>query len=153
MVTVAENAARKHPDLRKVTIMEHAPRFDENEVDPIGLKPRLAKFANSTIKQLVESSSMKDIIVVGRHQLDGGHDAMYWDDRSGRYDGVHLYGREGKKMYTKSLIQMMKTSPSYHDSCPQKLYQNKKKTTSSSYQPGQKIFNIPVSNQFDILGN
>ena len=51
MVTVAENAARKHPDLRKVTIMEHAPRFDENEVDPIGLKPRLAKFANSTISE------------------------------------------------------------------------------------------------------
>ena len=164
MVTVAETATRRHPELRKVTLMEHAPRFDEHDVDPTGLKPKLAKFANITIKQMLDSSPLKDVIVVGRHQLDYGGDhisAMYRDDRNGWYDGVHLYGREGKKSYTKSMIQMMKSehslpsssSPSYHASCPQTQFQNRKKTTNSTYQPSQNIFTVPVNNMFDILGN
>ena len=50
--TTAENALKTHPKLRKVVVLEHPPRFDHVEVDPLGLKHQLAKFANMTYNQL-----------------------------------------------------------------------------------------------------
>ena len=38
MISVAENACKNHPELVKVVIMEHAPRYETHDVDPTGLK-------------------------------------------------------------------------------------------------------------------
>ena len=67
---MATNAVRNNPSLQKVVIMEHAPRFDEYNVDPTGLKPELAKYANSTFYQILNSSDLKDRIVIGKHSLE-----------------------------------------------------------------------------------
>jgi hypothetical protein len=97
--------------LKKVVIMEHAPRFDKPDVDPSGLKPKLADFTNSTLTQMWHSSAMRDRIVIGKHSLSCNEDnkvAMYRDDWSGKFDGVHLYGSHGRKTYTASVLNILK---------------------------------------------
>jgi hypothetical protein len=73
---------------------------------------------------------------------------------------VHMYGSQGMIAYTRSVLQIIKSVlppptnthsvSSDHSSCPQTLYQNMKKKMAS---PAQKIYSVPVSNKFDILGN
>ena len=81
---------------------------------------------------------------------------------TGRYDGLHMYGTFGYRAYTHSLAHILSTVvPSQtkqpaedHTRCPQAVYQNKHRmTTSPSYQSGENIFKVPVSNSFDVLGN
>ena len=161
MFCVAQNAIIKHPELKKVVIMEHGPRYDEKNVDPIGLKSKLAKFANSTFHQMWHTSDMKNRIVVGKHTLDCAGNQIasrYKDDWTGRYDGVHMYGRHGMLAYTGSVMEIIKsvlpTPPhSDHTTCPQALYQKEKKMSAPIYQSNKSRYSVPVSNQFDILGN
>ena len=54
MVSIATNALFEHPEIEKVTIMEHAPRHDTASSDPTRLKARLAFFANKTLEQKCE---------------------------------------------------------------------------------------------------
>lgn len=148
MISVAENALQKHPKLQKVTINEHAPRHDKTDVDPTRLKPNLAMFANATLAELLRSSSMNDRITIGKHSLDC---TDYQIQRKFRNDGVHFNEADGKDAYTNSLIKIFhsifpksssissssnSSEASYHDSCPQALYQqrmkSKLKTKSSS---------------------
>ena len=49
---VAENALENNLELKKVTILEHPPRFDTFREDPISLKPKLANYANNFFQQL-----------------------------------------------------------------------------------------------------
>ena len=58
MFTVGQEALKKHPKLKYVVIMEHVPRYDLAATDPTGLKPKLAKFANSTFEQLWADSAI-----------------------------------------------------------------------------------------------
>ena len=69
MITAAENAIKNHPNLEKVVIVEHATRFDPTQVDPLGLKPELAKFANDTLKHLRFASSFKNKVEISSHTL------------------------------------------------------------------------------------
>ena len=100
---------------------------------------------------------MKGSIVLGKHNMQfqmNQIDTMYKDDWSGRFDGVHLYNRQGKIAYTSSVGQIIKANisfheqdiHSYHKTCPQTQYKlqniNKKQ-----------YYNIPVRNQFEVLGN
>ena len=113
MYSVAQNALIDHPELRKVVLMEHAPRRDTPDVDPTGLKSKLAIFANSSLTQLWHSSAMKDRISIGKHSLDLANErtnAVYKDDWTGRYDGVHMYGSCGKETYTKSVSHIIKSA-------------------------------------------
>ena len=103
---MAHTALRNNPKLKKVIIIEHLPRFDVSDVDPTGLKPKLAKFANSYIAKEWQSSPMKDLIAIGQHSLDCSGDqitAMYRDGWTNRYDGVHMYGRHGMGAFTRSV--------------------------------------------------
>jgi hypothetical protein len=113
MFGVAEAALTRHPELNKVVIMEHAPRHDTKAVDPTGIKPKLAKYANSSFAQLWHSSALKDRIVIGELNLECSGDQIedrYRDDWSGRYDGVHLYGSQGKIAYSSSVGQILKSA-------------------------------------------
>jgi hypothetical protein len=139
--------------------MEHAPRHDENDVDPTGLKPKLAIFANSTFRQMWNNSTMRDSILIGKHSLDCEDKqkaAWYRSDHNGMYDGVHMYGSQGVRSYSKSVTQIMKSllptssNTPDHSSCPQTLYQNKRRNMTTS---GQQKNSVPVSNKFETLGN
>ena len=100
MFSLAQRSLEQNPNLSKVIIMEHPPRFDKLEVDPTCLKPTLARLANSTMGQLWLNSPLKDRIFIGQHSLESygsghNHVARYVNQVSGKSDGVHLYGLKG----------------------------------------------------------
>ena len=148
--------------------MQHAPRYDRSDVDPLGLKPKLAMFANATFNQMWHSSAMRERIIIGKHNLecpDEQFEARFTNEQTGWYDGVHMYGRSGKKIYTNSLANIFKyclptllnsdtpANSDNHSDCPQARFRNMKKTTKPRYQPSQHVYSVPVANMFDILGN
>ena len=111
MFAVAETALTNRPKLENIVILEHAPRFDRKDVDPLGLKPKLATFANSTFYNLWLSSPFKDKIKIGKYNLDCSGDLMktrYTSDKTQRFDGVHLYGMFGKRAFSRSLVRIIK---------------------------------------------
>ena len=155
--TVAHEALRNKPNLAKVIVVEHAPRFDEQCVDPISLKPALAKFANTTFNNLWMESAWKSQIHIASHNLqcdDKTRLARYTDQNSKRYDGVHMYGQKGKQAYTRNLVNILNevfATPNSarnnqkhvdeHSNCPQTQFQHQMK------------YSVPVRNRFNILGN
>ena len=162
MFSVAHNAVLDNPELRKVVIMEHAPRQDLHEVDPIRLKRKLAKLANSTLAQLVRNSGMQDRIILGKHSLNiTTPSAVYRDDLNGRYDGVHMLGSHGREIFTRSVCGILisvlpvtttptKHHPKYsHDTCPQAQYQKRRQARAELSQN----YSVPVNNRFNVLGN
>ena len=53
---------------------------------------------------------MKDKIFIGSHNLECTADQKtnrYTDERSRKYDGVHLYGTPGKAAYTESVLNIL----------------------------------------------
>ena len=157
---VAENAIKSNSKLIKVTIMDHPPRFDTAKEDPFSLKPKLAHYANNFLQTLWVESTHKENIMVGSHTLDCSAVAQmerFTDERSGRYDGIHMYGSSGKLAYTDSLSNILlssleTSSPSfiraipannYHTQCPQTRYMEKQKQLYSTVVRG----NGPVKTQ------
>ena len=107
MFNIAVTSLKKNKNLSKVVIMEHPPRFDKKEVDPTSLKPALVRFANSTLSYLWLNSPLKDRIVIGSHSLESsGSGETYharYVTRTGRQDGVHFWGQNGREQYTNSV--------------------------------------------------
>ena len=106
----AHNAIENNHNLKKVVIAEHTPRYDEHFVDPTGLKHKLARFANTTFHQMLESSAYRDKVVIGKHNLEcvgDQFDARYRDENANRYDCVHMYGTFGKRAFTRSLTRIL----------------------------------------------
>ena len=107
---------------------------------PMGLKPKLANFANSYILELWLDSPRKDSIVIGSHNLEcsiSERKMRHTDERTGRYDGVHPYGSTGKTSYTESVVNILlsslqvnigkASSDDDHTRCPQSKYTQKQK--------------------------
>ena len=127
-------------------------------MDPCGLKPKLADFANLTLVQLWQSSPMREHIVLGKHNISRNEEnkhILHTDDWTGKYDGVHLYGSQGKKLFTQSVLNILRNSLQTvrsvsaapgHTNCPQAKYQR-------SQSARNQVYTIPVHNKFDILGN
>ena len=67
--STAENVIKSYPDLKKVVILEHPPRYDMVNVDPLSLKPELAEYANTLYRQLWFESTLEGKIIVGKHNL------------------------------------------------------------------------------------
>ena len=100
IVDIAKNTLKKHRNLKKIIIMEHQPRFDNQ------LNSKLAHLANTTLKQIV--GKLGPQIVIGEHNLASygigkTYSNRYHDERSGSHDGIHLFGKTGIKDYTDSL--------------------------------------------------
>ena len=162
MMKVAHDALKDNPHLEK--IMHHAPRYDTQIVDPVGLKPNLANFANNYLLELWLESPLKDKIFIGSHNLDcTGEIRMkrYRDDKSKRYDGVHLYGSAGKEANTESVLNILLSSfqaQTYpqagvsgdddHRRCPQTKYKKQQRTYSSVVKEKS---NIQTQNRFSPL--
>ena len=155
MINVAQDALEKHSGIKNVTILNHSPRFDTRQVDPVGLKPNLANFANNYLLELWLDSPHKNNIFIGSHSLESSANVRkerYTDDRTGWYDGVHLYGSSGKTAYTESVLNILLSSLSvqdpapanqrqmndnYHNTCPQSKHNEKQKRKYSSVVTGQ----------------
>ena len=153
---VAQNALCAHPELRKVVIMEHAPRVDTLKEDPTGLKLKLATFANASFAQMWHNSTMKDNILIGKHSIDAAGDkapALYKNDRTGRMDGIHFYGDYGKEIYTSSVSTIIMSALSFKASRPRRFDQKVSNESAQKTKPNQNIFSVPVNNRFQVLGN
>ena len=106
MFSVPHEALDKHPKLKRVVILEHTQRFDKRDTDPMALKPHLARFANLNFSKLLQSSPFQNKIQIGKYNLDCSEDKIktrYTDEKSKRFDGVHMYGFFCRRAYTRSL--------------------------------------------------
>ena len=74
-MTIANNALTAYPEIKNVIILEHPPRFDAQEQDPLSLKPEFAKYANNLLQQLRFESKFKNKIVLGKHKLNCSEEA------------------------------------------------------------------------------
>ena len=104
----------------------------------------------------------KNKIMIGKHRLDCPNDMVnvrYKDDVNGKYDGVHMYGSQGRVAYTMSVLDIIKSSisnrgtnlnssPSSHSNCEQAVYER-----TQNQKRGVNAYSVPVSNKFDVLGN
>ena len=173
MFDIAREALDDHPNIKKVIIMEHTTRHDTSEADPVGLKPGLARYANNVLHQLWLDSGMKDeIVVVAAHTtMDTlAHDDLFRNRFNGMYDGIHHFGKSGRKSFSISFGNILKnnlanglknnfannikdnqsSSENYHKFlCPQALYQKRKSTKSGpQHQTG-----VATSNRFSVFNS
>ena len=112
MFNLAKVTLEQNQSLSKVVIMEHPKRFDTQNVDPTSLKSNLVGVFNETLYQLWLKSPLKNEILVGHHTLGSSghgpsHLARYQNENTGRYDGVHMYGINGCKDYTRSVQNIL----------------------------------------------
>ena len=154
------------PSIRKVVLMKQTPRYDPSHVDPMGLKPTLALLFNNTITSLWMDSADKEKIFIGNHNIEctgAIKESRYRHTKSGKYDGIHLYGSSGRKAYTLSVLSILKVANvtssehDYHQSCAQFKYQNKQNRQSGQStksgdrkvkKKSQKPFSVPTHNRF-----
>ena len=112
MFNIAVQSLEHHPDLSNVIILEHTPRFDTKDQDPSSIKPNLARIANATFGQLWLNSEFKGRISIGRHSLESPgsgptHRDRYENTRTGKYDGVHFWGRSAQADFTNSVVSIL----------------------------------------------
>ena len=106
-------ALEKQPSLRSVILMQQTPRYDNSVTDPLSLKASLSQLFNNTLNELHNNSMMKHKIFIGKHDLEcvgSVRAARYIDVKTGKFDGVHLYGRLGTKAYTNSVLNILKAA-------------------------------------------
>ena len=162
MLTLAENSLKKYPNLSKVIIFEHPPRFDTIDVDPLSVKPTLARLANTTLGQLWLNSPLKHKIFIGQHSLESSgvgtaHFKRYQNSYTGRYDGVHLYGKSGCKDYTNSVKTILMIAlPKYYPTNADTELGNTQSVKHANceqtkYQKKQHFPSVQTRNRFDVL--
>ena len=165
-----EKALTAHQALEKVGLMKQTPRYDPANVDPLCIRPALAELYNNTMTECWMNSQFKDKIVIGNHNIDctgSIKEARYRETKTGRFDGIHLYGSSGQKAYTKSVLNILKFAQltssdyDYHKSCPQTRYHQNNMKQKKQMQPGpsritnanQTRFEVPMQNRFETLSN
>ena len=166
------NALRIQPTLAKVVIMKQIPRYDPSDVDPMSLKASLALLFNNTLANLWMESPDKHRLFIGNHNIECNgaiRESRYRHTKSGRYDGIHLYGNSGSKAYTLSVLNILRAAQvtssedDYHQSCAQFQYQQKRsnrkqnvKSHDRNMRPSknfQKKFSVPTHSRFEPLVN
>lgn len=163
----ASNALNVQPTLEKVILMKQIPRYDPASVDPLALKTALSQLFNNTLTNLWTDSPLRQKIYLGNHNIECSgaiRESRYRHTKSGKFDGIHLYGSSGMKAYTLSILNILQqakvTSSEYtfHQSCPQAVYQQRTyksatKTTKSTRDQKipQSLFAVPIYNRFASL--
>ena len=136
-------ALERQPSLKSIVIMKQTPRYDPVSIDPFSLKPALSQLYNNTLTELLMSCPLKNKIHLGAHNIDCSGailSARYRHTKTGRFDGVHLYGSSGSKAYTKSILNILKNTSllsqeyEYHLSCPQTEYEYHLSCPQTRYQ-------------------
>jgi hypothetical protein len=119
MVEAADYAI-KSGKAKQVILLEHIPRYDTKETDPMGVRPKLAKLANQELKKARDASDYAQHIMVGQHtglqcddrirvnRFTSDHTYVKHNSvRMGKYDGVHMYSKVGAEALTKSLLTVL----------------------------------------------
>ena len=125
---VGENALSNFSSLEKVVLLKQVPRYDPVDVDLLSIKPALAQLYNNTITDQWMNSKFKENIILGSHNIDctgAIKESRYRETKSGKFDGIHLFGSSGCKAYTLSVLnilnmaQLTSSDYAYHQSCDQ----------------------------------
>ena len=165
LFSAAERALEDENNVEKVVIMKQTPRYDPVDVDPLTLKPALADLYNKTLTDCWMNSRLSKKIFVGAHNIECSgaiREARYRHTMSGRYDGVHLYGSSGKKAYTLSVLNILKSAKlttsdyDYHQNCNQSKFQRVTRYRVNGKQNYVKwtipqSHPVPTSNRFSSL--
>ena len=96
--TAGVNALKQQPTLKKIVIMKQIPRYDPKDVDPLQLKPALSQLFNGTLMELWMNSPYKEQVFIGTHNMECAGailSSRYKSTKTGRFDGIHLYGSSG----------------------------------------------------------
>ena len=153
LFSAAVNAIESGSSMQKIIIMKHIPRYDASNVDPLALKSTLSMLFNDTLTDLWMVSPHKEKIFIGNHNIDCSgaiRESRYRHTKSGKYDGIHLYGSSGSKAYTSSVLNILQAAEvtssdyNYHTSCPQFKYQNRRIRLSTRHQPSQPRHWVPT---------
>ena len=125
---------------------------------------------NNTLADLWIRSPLKEKIFVGSHNIECSgaiREARYKCTKSGRFDGVHLYGSTGTKAYTNSVINILKNVGMIAPDCPpcpQFQYQNRNARKNPARQCNNwaqdkdiirqgNVYSVPTQNRFsDVFG-
>ena len=155
--------------------MKQIPRYDPIHVDPLALKPVLSQLYNNTLTDEWMNTQYKDKISIGNHTIEctgAIKESRYRETKSGRFDGIHLYGSSGRKAYTLSMLNILKNCQitssdfDYHQSCEQYRYQernrkyrkqnndrqvdNRRNNRRNTYNQRTE-FSLPTENRFESL--
>ena len=112
---------------------------------------------NNDLEQFAADANLSRKVVVSNHNLecDGAvREARYKDTKSGRFNGVNLYGPSGKKAYTSSLLNILK-SANLVKAQPPKYYDELSIKPSVASRRGNRNYNysIPTQNRFQSLAD
>ena len=109
MICSARNIILNNPGIVKVIILDRIPRFDTNTAaDPAGLKSKLSDYGNSVYREELEKCDLKDRIFIGSHSLPNDcQQNLYGHPARSGYDGIHLYGPDGRNHFTRSLCNTL----------------------------------------------
>ena len=171
LFTAGVNALSAQPSLKRLLIMKQIPRYDPPSIDPLCLKPALSQLFNNTLADLWIGCPLKNQIFLGNHNIDcfgAIKEARYRETKSGKFDGIHLFGSSGRKTYTLSVLNILKLAElissdfAYHQSCAQYKYQNRQVRQENGQGNGRQTrdkdirrqntgYSVPTNNRFDRL--
>ena len=107
MISAAEALISANPNIETVHILDRIPRFDPASLDPSSLKQALSDYGNRALREEVMKSPLKDRIVIQSHSLPGHClEEVYGSPLISGYDGVHMYGPNGRDLYTHSVCNI-----------------------------------------------
>ena len=108
MVSAARNIIINNPGIEKVLILDRVPRFDLPSADPNQLKSKLSEYGNKVFRDVLQNCDVKAKISVAFHSLPSQLQQNLYGhpDRLG-YDGIHLYGKDGRNHYTRSVCNIL----------------------------------------------
>ena len=108
MITSAQIIINKNPNLEKVVIFDTTPRFDPLSADPLGLKAKLSQYGNTILRHELNICNPQNKISIASHILPTTiQQDIYGDPNRPGYDGIHLYGRNGRNYYTRSVCNVL----------------------------------------------
>ena len=150
MLGVAERALRENPTLKKLVLMEYPPRADNAQLADI------SQYSNKVLRTEVNKSELSSQILVGSMENLKFSSLEEMVDRFGprnvhpRYDGVHLRGSQGSRIFTECLISAVKATADIDGRRPVGEYQMPK----NNVRPRKnKTQNTPISthNKYNML--
>ena len=114
MFSLAESALHSYPSLQKVIILRRPPRFDPITTDPLELKPQLSRLGDAILFDIWCNSPFKNQITIGDHtiphHLDENHLKIFGNPELNHYDGLHMYGPDGRKVFMASILTILKSA-------------------------------------------
>ena len=115
-LAVLEEALRKTPTLEKVLIVEQPPRVDSPKL------AELTDLSNFVLRTAAEKShfSEKISIVTLDALYEYSEKDIYGSPNSSRYDGIHMRGKHGHRIFTNCILTAIKATgtSSIQPTCP-----------------------------------